>query len=102
MPDSCRVNRPSHLAVSRLAADFYAEEGLVKLNEFISKAPNKERPPSLHDPSVRAKLPVPFWDCDEGAAAVDCYWKTWEIAFGNLERVHHGNGFIEPYIDTVR
>lgn len=81
--------------------DFYAPNKLVEENEFIHTQPDKSPVPSLHDPEVRAKLPSPYWHSPRGEKAVECYWKTWQIAFSNLQRVHAGNKFISPFIDTA-
>lgn len=81
--------------------DFYADEPLVRDNTFIGTEPDRTHPPSIHDPAVRAALPRPVWDSAEGASAIRAWDKTWEIAFKNLRRVHTGNRFIAPYIDTA-
>ena len=70
-------------------------------NRFIGTEPDRTHPPSIHDPRVRLALPQPVWDSAEGASALRAWDKTWEIAFNNLRRVHTGNKFIAPYIDTA-
>ena len=81
--------------------DCYAGSGLVEENKFISAEVDRSTPPSIHDPDIKARIPAPFWDGAQGKAAVDCYWKTWSLAFANLRRVHSGNKFIAPFIDTA-
>jgi hypothetical protein len=44
-------------------------------------------------------LPQPIWRGHE--TSIDCYWKTWEIAFRNLRVPTPENGFVSPYIDTA-
>ena len=80
--------------------DFYDDNVLVKENSFIAQAPDRTPPPSLHDPRVRARLPQPFWEGQRGADAVACYWRTWELAFGNLRGVGARFG-VAPFIDTA-
>ncbi len=47
----------------------------------------------------RDRLPVPLWE--NHSAVIDCYWKTWELAFGHLRQPTDENGFIANYIDTA-
>jgi len=35
------------------------------------------------------------------APHIAAYWRAWELAFANLQKVHRGNGFVAPYIDTA-
>jgi glycogen debranching enzyme len=77
--------------------DLYAPDTLVRENTFIDAEPDRSFPPSFHE--SRCLLPEPSWDGHDDAVA--CYWKTWELAFRNLRRVHVGNRFIAPYIDTA-
>lgn len=80
--------------------DCYADSALVKENSFKTMAPDRSAPPTLE--TVKHKLPQPFWDNDErGKPAIDCYHKTWSIAFRNLRKVHDGNKFVSPFIDTA-
>lgn len=67
--------------------DFYAEEPLARENTFRHLEPDRRAPPSWHDPDVRARLPQPVWDSEEGAMSIACYEKTWSIAF-QVRRVH--------------
>jgi AcrR family transcriptional regulator len=78
--------------------EFYAENPTVaEENTFRQARPNAAPPPSFS--AVRPRLPQPFWDGH--ATAIRCYWKAWELAFGNLQQVTPANGFIEPFIDSA-
>ncbi len=77
--------------------DRYAEEPLVRENPFIGRKPDRSFPKNFHE--SRELLPEPFWHGRDDT--IECYWKTWELAFRNLKQVHVGNGFVAPYIDTA-
>ena len=47
----------------------------------------------------RPLLPRPMWHGHQ--PTIDCYWKAWELAFGNLCQPTVANGFVAPYIDTA-
>lgn len=79
--------------------DFYADVPLISENTFINCAADRSVPPTLA--AVRARLPEPHWEGARGAAAIACYWKTWELAFANLRAAKPGNGFVSPFIDTA-
>jgi hypothetical protein len=70
---------------------------VVKENSFIKAPADRSFPPTLLE--VKDVLPHPTWEGRESSIA--CYWKAWELAFKNLRRVHVGNKFIAPYIDTA-
>jgi hypothetical protein len=44
-------------------------------------------------------LPEPSWDGHPDEIA--CYWKVWELAFGNIFHPTPRNGFVASYIDTA-
>ena len=48
---------------------------------------------------AKSKLPSPLWEGHE--KIISCYWKAWELAFGNLHKPTKENGFITEYIDTA-
>lgn len=48
---------------------------------------------------IKDRLPVPFWE--NHGTVTDCYYKAWEIAFGNLRQPTEENGFVSNYIDTA-
>jgi len=77
--------------------DFYEPEPLVQENAFLQAKPDRSFPKNFHE--SQELLPEPFWQGHEGA--IDCYWRTWDLAFRNLKQVSYGNGFVAPYIDTA-
>lgn len=44
-------------------------------------------------------LPVPHWAGHE--AALECYWRCWEIAFQNFRRATDDNGFVSDFSSTM-
>lgn len=44
-------------------------------------------------------LPSPYWPGHR--AAIDCYWRCWEIAFQNFRRAHQENGFVADFASTM-
>ena len=73
------------------------------VNPFVNENPFLGAPPE-HAPLPTFKqaqhlLPQPFWQGH--ASVIECYWKTWEIAFQNLKRPTRKNGFVSNYIDTA-
>ena len=70
---------------------------LVSENTFINK-PVSDKPLPTFEKS-RESLPQPIWDSHE--SYIDCYWKTWEMAFNNLRKPVDGTGFVSDYIDTA-
>ncbi|MHC4714192.1 MAG: MGH1-like glycoside hydrolase domain-containing protein [Planctomycetota bacterium] len=77
--------------------DRHVTEPLVRENPFIAREPDRSFPKNYHE--SQHLLPEPFWNGHDDA--IECYRKTWELAFRNLKRVHAGNGFVSPYIDTA-
>lgn len=69
----------------------------VQENRFLSAQPERT-PLPLFDAS-RPLLPSPFWEGHENAIA--CYWKAWELAFGNLRQPPPGSPLIANFIDTA-
>ncbi|MCE0498477.1 MAG: hypothetical protein LV481_11085 [Methylacidiphilales bacterium] len=62
------------------------------------------RMPAEHTPLpdfafARALLPEPSWQGHPQIIA--CYWKAWEIAFGNLRQPAPGSPLIANFIDTA-
>lgn len=70
---------------------------LVQENSFIEKTPDCSPLPVYKE--IKDKLPQPIWDGHKDY--IDCYWKTWEIAFGNLKSPVPGTGFVSNFIDTA-
>ena len=77
--------------------DTHIENPLVRENVFRSMPREEVAPPTFA--GARGELPEPFWGGH--ATALDCYWKTWELAFRNLRRPTAENGFVANYIDTA-
>lgn len=75
----------------------YAANPLVEENPFRTDPPDLSQPPSFQTASDL--LPQPFWLGNE--AAVECYWKSWEIGFDHLLAATPENGFVAPYLDTA-
>lgn len=75
----------------------YVKSSLVDENPFISMKPEKKELPVFKE--SKHLLPKPFWDNHE--SVLECYQKTWEIAFSNLRQPTEENGFISNYIDTA-
>ena len=66
-------------------------------NTFIGAERENRKLPTFEE--VRDDLPKPVWDKHDDA--VDCYYKTWELAFRNLRRPSMFSGFVSNYIDTA-
>ena len=83
-------NNPYHemtISENRFAAE----------NTFISQKRERKKLPTFEQ--ERDNLPKPVWDGHQDA--IDCYYKAWEIAFGNLRRPALTSGFVSNYIDTA-
>ena len=48
---------------------------------------------------IRELLPEPFWTGH--TSTIDCYWRAWELAFGNLKLPTLANDFASNYCDTA-
>lgn len=66
-------------------------------NFYLTKPIDLSPLPSFTD--VKDKLPLPIWEGHEDS--LKCYWKAWELAFGNLCQPTEGTGFVSPFIDTA-
>ena len=75
----------------------YKKNPFVRENSFIGMERETAVPPTFVE--SRERLPKPFWRGHE--SAIDCYWKTWELAFGNLLRPTPENRFVSNFIDTA-
>src|SRR5689334_22982292 len=87
------IERASHMDFY----DTYVRNAFVQENSFLSALAEEQALPAFE--SSRAVLPQPFWDGH--VSTIDCYWKTWELAFRNLRRPSAGSGFVANYIDTA-
>lgn len=73
------------------------EQELVKENVFLKKEPDTDPLPVFD--KIKDALPLPVWEGHQDT--IDCYWKTWELAFGNLCTPQEGTGFVSNFIDTA-
>ncbi len=75
----------------------YADDPHVEKNTFLTMAPDETEIPRYED--IKDKLPIPVWGGRQDA--VDCYYKTWSIAWSNLRRANPRTGFVSNFIDTA-
>ena len=59
---------------------------------------NRDQPWPVFE-EIKERLPKPYWQ--EREEVIDCYWKVWEMAFGNLRRATPTNGFVSDFIATA-
>jgi glycogen debranching enzyme len=69
----------------------------VEENRFLGATVDTTPPPAFT--TVRDNLPKPIWEGHD--ATIACYWKAWELGFGNLCSPVEGSGFVAPFIDTA-
>ena len=69
----------------------------VEKNPFLQMKAEKTELPDFE--KVRELLPKPIWD--GRSDVIDCYYKTWELAFGNLRMANPEAGYVANYIDTA-
>lgn len=77
--------------------DTYKRNDLVGENSFLTMPQEKAELPLFDD--IKHLLPDPYWEGHQ--SAVDCYWKTWQLAFKNLRKPKSQSGFVANYIDTA-
>jgi glycogen debranching enzyme len=77
--------------------DTHVPNRLVDENVFLS-LPREQHALPAFAPS-RELLPAPRWEGRE--RAVECYWKAWELAFGNLRQPAPESPLIANFIDTA-
>jgi Trehalase len=77
--------------------DTHVANAWVLENKYISLLTDSENLPSLSQ--SRVILPEPFWA--DHAAAIACYWRAWELAFGNLKQPTLENDFAANFCDTA-
>lgn len=70
---------------------------IVEGNTFIKLKSEDISLPNFSE--IKSKLPVPVWN--KHNEYIDCYWKTWEIAFSNLGQPKKGTKFVSNFIDTA-
>ena len=77
--------------------DTHVEDILVKENSFLSLETENAAIPEYS--TAQKLLPCPFWNGRD--YVIQCYWKAWELAFGNLRRPAAESRFITNFIDTA-
>lgn len=76
----------------------YVENPFAEENPFRTKARrNVDQWPTFAE--ARAILPAPHYPARP--AAVDCYYRCWEIAFQNFRRATDENGFASDFSSTM-
>lgn len=73
----------------------YIDSPYIKENTFTVM--HTEELPKYEE--IKERLPVPVWAGHE--KEIECYYKTWEIAFGNISNPIAESGFVSPFIDTA-
>lgn len=71
--------------------DYYYQNSFIKMPRDTAPLPEFE--------AARDVLPAPYWKGNE--IAIDCWWKTWELAFRNLKQPTVESGFPANYVDTA-
>ncbi len=93
-----RASNP-YMVVRKVTAttlDFLAADPLMAQNSFRNRTGDTAALPTFA--ASRALLPTPFWEGHQDA--IDCWWKTWEMAFANLRRPSSPT-HVANYIDTA-
>ncbi len=75
----------------------YINEPLAAENYFLTKPLDTNPLPTFE--SAKNRLPIPVWENHQDY--LDCYWKTWQLAFRNLSLPIPGTGFVSSFIDTA-
>ena len=75
----------------------YPENHQAEKNTFINQPVQTDPLPVYED--IKDRLPRPVWDGHEDA--VSCYYKAWQLAFGNLRQANADAGFVSNFIDTA-
>ncbi len=77
--------------------DTHVVNSLVTENQFIRANPDTSALPRFNE--IKNRLPQPQWPARQDV--IDCYWRAWELAFGNLHKPAPGSGFVSPFIDPA-
>jgi hypothetical protein len=88
---------PTPLYVTDPTFQCYVRQALVEQNVFREMTADASPLPAFD--SARPFLPVPLWEGH--AAVIDCYWRAWQLACGNLRPPTSANGFVANFIDTA-
>lgn len=75
----------------------YAENDYVKHNPFLNREAEDRALPTYEQ--SKDMLAQPYWENHD--TTIDCYNKTWQIAFSNLKKPVSGTGFVSNFIDTA-
>ncbi len=70
---------------------------LVEENTFIGQKAEQMTLPFYTE--IQHQLPRPIWSGHQDV--IDCYYRAWEIAFGNLRQPVPESGFVSNFIDTA-
>ncbi len=73
-------------------------EPLGELGTYFRKKEYTHEPLPVFS-ETRDKLPQPIFD--EDPRYVECYWKTWELAFSRFRQPHPGSPLVSNYIDEA-
>ena len=76
---------------------FYVKNEYADRNPFIGRELITGELPKYEE--IKDKLPQPVWEGHDDY--INCYNKTWELAFGNLRKANKEAGFVSDYIDTA-
>ncbi|HET9954597.1 MAG TPA: trehalase family glycosidase [Polyangiaceae bacterium] len=76
----------------------YVENPFAEENPFRTK-PRRNIEPWPSFAESRALLPQPYYPARP--AAVDCYFRCWQIAFDNFRKATEKNGFVSDYSSTM-
>ena len=77
--------------------DTYKVNRFVEQNVYLTMPQEDAEVPTFE--SSKHLLPEPVWENHK--SAIDCYWKTWQLAFKNLRKLDPESGFVANYIDTA-
>ncbi|MBQ8720273.1 MAG: glycoside hydrolase [Clostridia bacterium] len=76
---------------------YAANDAHAQRNVFLTMSADFTEIPTYE--SVKDKLPIPVWEGREDV--IDCYFKTWEIGWGNLRVGKAEAGYVSNFIDTA-
>lgn len=75
----------------------YDRKDMMEENSFINGIPDNSPIPEFSQ--IKERLPLPLWENHDDY--IRCYYRAWEIAFGNLFAPTKENGFVKNYIDAA-
>ncbi len=80
-----------------MVLDCYINNKYAEENTFRQKRRENSELPVYSQ--IKNELPSPIWE--NHADTIDCYYKAWEIAFGNLRKPTNYSGFVSNFIDSA-